>query len=157
MSKGPKVTTNQQTSGTTTNTYGLGPQADSADIRALRSSIAPVESDPSIPFAFAKERERINNSFRNPLGAYTSAATRDAANRSAGGQLQMGERVASEASRQAAQERNFQQQAAVAGMTAPSTVQTSGSSTGSIQGTQVQSPGWGASVGQLAGLGVGLI
>lgn len=157
MSKGPKTTTKQQTTGTSVNTYGLGPQADSADIRALRSSIAPVQEDPSIPFAFANEREYRGHTYRNPLGAYTTPAVRDAANRTAGEQLNMAERVASEASRQSAQERAFGQQAAVAGMTAPPVVQTGGSSTGSVQGTQTTNPGWGSTVSGIAGMGVGLL
>lgn len=157
MAKHPKTTTNQQTTGTTTNTYGWQANPGSADIDRLRASIAPVQEDPSIPFAFANERERINNSYKNPLGAFTSPAVRDAANRSAGAGLGMAERVASEASRQQAQERNFGQQATVAGYTAPVLTQTGGSSQGQIQSTQVQNPGWGSTVSGIAGMGVGLL
>src|SRR5688500_16336891 len=97
---GSKTKSKQSTTGSSVNTYGWQTNPGSADINALRASITPVQEDPSIPFAFANERERQENSYKNPLGAYTSAAVRDAAGRSGGSALNMAERVASEASRQ---------------------------------------------------------
>jgi len=155
-----KNTTNQTQTQHSSNTYGLGPQATSADITALRGMIAnPNEVDPTIAYGYGRARQDLDNSYKSPMGAYTSAATRDAVGRSAGKGLNMEAAVATSAGRREAQDRAFQQQSYLAGLTAPQTVQTSGSSTGSISGTNITStnPGVGSYISQGLGAGIGLL
>jgi hypothetical protein len=121
--------------------------------------VAPIEADPSIPYLFGAERERLNNTYNNPLGAYTSPAVRDAVNRSAGKALNMQEQQTSEASRRASQDQAFGQQSYIAQLTDPRLLQTGGSTTGTLNGTNVQqyNPGIGSYIAQGAGVGVGLL
>lgn len=160
MGSKTKNTTNQTQTQNSTMTYGTGPAPDSADIRNLRGMVAnPNEIDPRIAFNSAATRRDFNNSFMNPLGAYTTPAVRDAANRNFGRMLNMQEGVAAQGSVRDAQERAFQQQSYLAGLTAPPVVQTSGSSTGTVQGTSVSSynPGVGSYISQGLGAGIGLL
>jgi hypothetical protein len=159
MGSHSRSNTNQQTQGIVRNDYGWMTAPETADTATLRSMVAPITPDPSIPYAFAAQRQRLGNSFNNPLGAYTSPAVRDAVGRSAGKALGMEERVASELSRRAAQETAFGQQAHIAQMTDPRLVQTGGSSTGSMVGNTTQSynPGIGSYIGAAAGVGASLI
>ncbi len=138
----------------------MGPQTNSADIEKLRGQVAnPNEVDPTIAYGYARRRQDLDNSFLNPLGAHTSAATRDAAGRAAGQGINMESAVATSAGRREAQDRAFQQQSYIAGLTAPPVVQTGGTSTGTVQGTQVQTynPGIGSYISAGLGAGVGLL
>jgi hypothetical protein len=121
--------------------------------------VSPITADPSIPYAYASAREKLNNSYNNPLGAYTSPAVRDAVARSAGKGLDMQEQAASESSRRAAQDTAFGQQSYIAQLTDPRLLQTGGSSSGTLNGTSVQTynPGIGSYIAQGAGVGVGLL
>lgn len=160
MGSKTKNTTNQTQTQHSTNTYGLGPQTNSADIQALRGMVAnPNEVDPTIAYGYARRRQDLDNSYQNPLGAYTSPAVRDAAGRSAGRGLNMEAAVATSAGRREAQDRAFQQQSYIAGLTAPPVVQTGGSSTGTVQGTSVQTynPGVGSYISAGLGAGIGLL
>lgn len=159
MSSKTKTTTNQQQQGSSTATYNWMPPPETADVQALRGMVSPVQVDPSISYGYASAREGLNNSYHNPLGAYTSPAVRDAANRSAGKRLAMDEAQAASASRLASQEARFGQQSYIAQLTDPRLVQTGGTSSGTMSGTQVQSynPGIGSYIGQAAGIGVGLL
>lgn len=115
---GKKQTTTQ------TNTYGWQASPGSADIDALRGMKA--KADTSIPYLYARLRESADNSFKNPLGAYTSPAVRDAAARANSNGLGMQEAQAQQNSQNQADSVNFGRQAAVAGMTAPQLTQTGG-------------------------------
>lgn len=121
--------------------------------------VSPVTPDPGIAYSFARQRNDLGNSYKNPLGAYTSPAVRDAATRSVGQSFDMNERVASESSRRAAQDQAFGQQSYVTQLTDPNFVQTGGTSSGNMSGTQVQSynPGIGSYISQAAGVGVGFL
>lgn len=114
-------------------------------------------SDPSIPYAFAQRRQDVANSFQNPLGAYTTPAVRDAANRVTGEKLAMDESTAMQASKLAGDEAAFGRQATVAGLTSPRLVQTGGTSSG----TSTADPGWGqyarSGVGTVAQIGMSLL
>lgn len=132
IGKGPKTTQ--------TNTYTQLPVTP--QVTQLQS-MASQGSDPSIPFAYAQRREDINNSFQNPLGAYTSPAVRDASHRVANERMSIDESEAVKASKFNTDQANFGRQATVAGLTQP--VQTSGTST--------TNPGWGQYLN--AGIGAG--
>lgn len=159
---GSKTTTktNQTQSGTQTNTLGWSPNPGSADINTLRGMVAnPNEIDPTIAYNTAARRRDYNNTFKNPLGSYTTPAAREAAERSASRNMGIEEAVMASGARAAAQERAFGQQAHVAGMTAPVAYNSSSSSTGNLQGTSTQSynPGIGSYISSAAGIGVGLL
>ena len=154
---GTKTKTNQQQSGSSTASYGWQAPPETADVTALRGMVSPVTPDPGIAYSFAKQRNDLGNSYKNPLGAYTSPAVRDAATRSIGQAFDMNERVASESSRRQAQDQAFGQQSYVAQLTDPRLVQTGGSSTGTMTGTQSYNPGIGSYISQAAGMGVGLM
>jgi hypothetical protein len=109
---------------TQSNTFAYQPGAQSADIDALRGLKA--KADTSIPYQYARMRERQDNSYANPLGAYTSPAVRDAVSRNAGQGLAMDEAQAVRSSQQNADNINYGRQAGIAGMTAPQLVQTGG-------------------------------
>lgn len=106
--------------------------------------------DPTIPFAYAKQREEVGNSYRNPLGAATSSATRDAATRVTNQSLAQDEAQANAASQFNADNQNFSRQATVAQFTNPQLVQTGGStqtSGGFWSGLLTSAIGAGANLG----------
>jgi hypothetical protein len=160
MGSKTKTTTNQNTSGTQTNTLGWSANPGSADISTLRGMVKnPNEVDPTVAYNFAARRRDYNNTFQNPLGSYTTPAAREAAERSASRNMGMEEGIAAQAARSAAQEQSFGQQAHVAAMTAPVAYNSSSSSTGNMSGNSVQSynPGIGSYISQAAGIGVGFL
>lgn len=108
-------------------------------------------SDPSIPYAYAARRENYNNSFQNPLGAYTSPATRDAANRVTGERMSMDEAEAIKQSNFLASQAAFDRQGAVVNATMP--FQTGGIATAQ----QSNNPGIGHWIGTGAGIGASLL
>lgn len=136
MSKGPKQTN--------TVTYAQTPVTSQQQQLA---SMVQQGSDPTIPFAFAKRREDVNNSFFNPLGAYTTPAVRDASSRVANERMSMEENNAIQASNAQNSQQAFNRQATVADMTRP--VQTGG--------TSYTQPGWGSAVAAGAQMGVSLL
>jgi hypothetical protein len=150
----------QKQTGSQTMTYGQVPGASSADIGKLRGMVAnPNEIDPTVAYNAASRRRDYNNTFNNPLGSYTTPAAREAAERSAGRAMSMEEGVMAQAARGAAQERSFGQQSYLASLTAPTTVQTGGTSTGSMTGNSVgqYNPGIGSYIAQGAGAAAGMI
>jgi hypothetical protein len=131
---GKKKTTTQQQQ---TNTYQYLTPPTTPAVTELQGMVQKG-SDPSIPFHFAQQREDLANSYMNPLGAATSPAVRDAANRVAGQRLGMAEQEAIKASNFNANNQAFGQQSTIAGLTSPQLVQTGGTSSG----TQTQSGGF---------------
>ena len=108
-------------------------------------------SDPSIPYHYAQKRADVSNTYRNPLGAYTSSATRDAADRVTGQRMSMDEAEAIKASNYLSQQGNFDRQSVVAQLTQPQMVQTGSS------GTQSHNPGIGSYISSGAGIAASLI
>lgn len=101
---------------TQTNTYQqlpVTPQVQQLQTMVNRGS------DPSIPYAYAQRRQDVQNSYQNPLGAYTTPAVKDASERVANERLSMDEAAAIAASNYNAQQQAFGQQATVAGLTQP--------------------------------------
>lgn len=132
---------------TTTNTYQYLTPPSTPATTQLQSMVQPVTPDPTIPYSFARQREDYGNSFLNPLGAYTSPAVREAANRIAGERLSQTQNVAQQASLAEAQQRAFGQQAAVAGMLQPQLVQSGGTTMQTIPFDWMSALGVGANVG----------
>ena len=130
----------------TQNTYGSPTPFHSPATDALQGMVHQG-SDPSIPYSYAQRRQDQQNTYRNPLGAYTSSAVRDAENRVANEQGSMDEQQAVQRSRFQQQQAEFNRQLAVAGATMP--FQTGGTTTQS----QSLLPGLisaGAGIGQAA-------
>lgn len=144
-----KKTTTNQTQNQSQNTqfnntasYGEYKPTDTADISAFRD-FRP-QADPGIAAQYGAERNRLNQSFINPLGGQYSPHIADAIKRSEGRDISQRE---SQAFREGAYDVNNQragQLGSLAALTAPRLIQTgssgtgSGTSTGSMQGTQVQ-------------------
>src|SRR5438132_84442 len=80
-------TQNSQSSGAfnSANTYGQIKPEDTADIQSFRNW--QPQSDPSIPYRFARARTKLGESFNNPLGQYTTPTIREATERASEGDL----------------------------------------------------------------------
>lgn len=117
------MSTHQKTE--TKNTYGSPAPFSSPATDKLQSLVAQG-SDPSLPYSYAQKREDTLNSYNNPLGAYTSAATRDAAGRVANDRQSMDESAAIQNSNYKEQQAEFARQLGVVGATQP--FQTGGTS-----------------------------
>jgi hypothetical protein len=136
-----KQTQNQTQNVQTSNTFGWVQPPDNDDFKAIRGY--QFTADPSISYRYAAERNRYANSLSDPTGggAYFPPEMRrrvtDARNR----ELMQAESAEKSAAHQQLQGQQFAQRAAVAQLTSPRLVQTSGSSTGSMSGTTTQSGG----------------
>jgi len=136
---------------TQTNSYQyLTPPSTPATTQLQSMVQSPTQIDPSIPYSYGREREDYQNTFQNPLGAYTSPAVRDAAQRVMGERLSEGESAAEQSSRLASQGQAFGQQATVAGLTAPQLVQSGAISVTREPFDWLGAIGTGASVGAAA-------
>lgn len=134
-----------------TNTYEYKAPPNTADVSALRE-IKAVKN-PSIPYEYARIKEQSENSYKNPLGAHTSAATRDAAGRAMSRSLSQSESQANAASEFDVNNQNFNRQAVIAGMTNPQLIQTGGTTTqsgGFWSNLLMSGIGAGAGIGQAA-------
>jgi hypothetical protein len=110
---------------TQTNTYGWQTPPSTPATQQLQSMVQQGP-DPSIRYAMATGRENLENSYQNPLGAATSPAVRDAANRVAGQRYGMLENQAIQESNFNNNQANFGRQSVVAGLQQPQLVQTGG-------------------------------
>jgi hypothetical protein len=145
-----KTKVNQTQTNQFTNTYGWQTPPETADVTALRGQKATL--DPSIPYRYANMKEEFANTYKNPFGAYTTPAVRDAATRSNNERLSMAQGQAMAEGHYAADNMNFARQAAIAEMTAPRMVQTGGTSNGTVNGTTTQSGGfWSGLITQAVG------
>lgn len=134
----------QQQNSNTTNTYGYVPGAQSTDIDAVRNF--EFESDPAIPYNFARARRAISGVYGSPMGAYTTDALRQATLANQYEDLAQEEAQATRESNNSLQGMRYGQRLDTANLTQPRFVQTggttnaSGTSTGSGTSTQSQSP-----------------
>lgn len=124
---GPK--TKQASTSNTTNTYGWQAPPDWADLGGLRDF--EFQNDPSIPYAFANAKQKLEGTFDNPLGGATTQQIRDSTLRA--GYEDIGQQEA-----QAHREENYGRQALdysrladIAQMTSPRMVQTGGNTASS--------------------------
>lgn len=107
--------------------------------------------DPTIPYRYANMKKDYENSFNNPLGAYTTPAVREAANRSFGQHLAMDEAQANQKAQFNADNTNYARAVTEAQMTAPQLIQSRGNSTA----TTTESGGLlGNILGGVAGIGL---
>lgn len=136
--KGPKTTTTQQQSYSGTNSYGYMTPPETADVQKLRDF--KFTADPRIGYAFGSAKNKIANSFNNPIGGVYSPQIRDAILRSQYAQLAQGESQAQSEAGQSLQGQQWGQQAAIAGLTSPRLVQTGSSGTSSGQNVTQQQP-----------------
>lgn len=125
-----------------TSTYDFLKPPDTADISALRSHQFNI--DPTIGARVGGAIRRMQDSFNNPQGGYTTPQIRDAQMRAQERELmQMGGEQA-RAGYYDLNNQQFGQKAAVAGLTAPRLVQTgqSGTASGTMKGTATTSEPW---------------
>lgn len=125
---------------TQTNTHSYMAPPKTPEVAKLETMKAVA--DPSISYQYGKQRNAYMNSWNNPLGAASSAASRDAAARVTNQALAQDEGQALEQSQYNADNANFGRQATVAGFTQPNLVQTGG--------TQTQSGGFWSGLAQSA-------
>lgn len=102
-----------------TNTPGWSVAPETADIGALRGMVN--ERDYAVPLRnqFARAEKKLDESYQNPLGSYTTADVRDKAVREQ--KLDMQQNLGMELANAAQQnaDSRFNRQATVAGMTSP--------------------------------------
>lgn len=141
MSKKSKQTQQQNQSYNNTTSYAYQPGASSGDIDSLRDFNFDV--DPSIASSFAATRNRIANTFNNPIGGDYTPAMRDAILRSSYRDLGQQQAETHSQAYNQNQGARFGQRATVASMTAPKLVSTGSSGTGAASGTTTMSqPMW---------------
>ena len=148
MKGGPKTVQTQ----TQANTYGWQTPPSSPDVQAIRD-FRP-ERDPTIPYNFAHERRRQDESFDDVLGGYSNANTRGAAHRTMSDELTQQEAHASRGAQYDVNNQRLAQLGTVADLTNPRLVQTGGSSTGTSQTSQSI---WGPILGAAATVGAGAL
>ncbi len=145
-------TKQQSTQAFNTATSGSTSVPDTPDIQAYRDW--QPQGDPGLGYQYANARNRLNQSFDNPLGGYATPAMRDAMLRTGNRQLNQDE---SQAFRQQAYDINNQrsgQLGSLAALTRGSNTTGTSSGTGNMSGTgtatQSQS---GISWGEILGAG----
>ncbi len=158
MGKKKSVTETKQQSqqAFNTSTSGSSSVPDTPDIQAYRDF--KPQSDPGLPFQYANARNRLNDSFDNPLGGYATPAMRDAILRSGNRQLNQDE---SQAFRQGQYDVNQQRggqlgtlAALTRGTNTTGTSSGTGTMSGTGSGTQTQSGlSWGEILGAAAQVG----
>lgn len=151
---GPRTT--QQSTGSTTNTYGQISPLDDPRYAAAVGNMGgfKFDSDPRLPYSFARARKKVEGSYDNPTGAFTTPGIKDASLRASYEDIGQEEGQAYREENQGRNMMKYGQLADVAQMSAPRTVQTGGTSTQS--GTSQTNPGTfdrvmqGVSVGLMA-------
>lgn len=133
--KKTEQTQQQSTNYNNTTSYGWQTPPESKDVTALRDFNFKV--DPSIGYAFGSAKNKIADSFSNPIGGYMTPEMRDRILRSSLSNLAQQEAQAKSEAYSQLQGQQFGQRAAVAGMTAPRLVTTGSSGSGTSSGTNV--------------------
>ena len=104
------------------------PGASSPDIDALRN--AKYEIDPSIGYRAGAAKRRLDNSFTNPLGGYSTPQRDEAIRRSAGRSIDEQSGMEARAGQFDVNRLNLGKEQFLAGLTAPPLVQSGSTSTG---------------------------
>lgn len=150
MGKKTKTQTQQQQS--FQNTYGtINPQGNE-----YTQSLADWKPtvDPSVGYAFARARRKIGQTFQNPIGGYTSAATREAEQRNRYQELGQQEAQTMQEAAAAANQQEYVKRLALADLLGPKVVQTGGSGQSSGTTVQTQPLGIGSILGGIAQVGL---
>lgn len=123
------MSSKKTTTGTYDNkaTYSRMPGASSPDIDTLRNQQFQV--DPTIPYAAAASRNRLNASFINPAGGYTTPQIRDAQLHAGNRDIDQQASMATRAGQYDVNNQNYQKNAYLAALTAPPLVQSGSSGT----------------------------
>lgn len=143
-----------KTKSQSTNTYGYQTPPHWAGAEEFHNQIGQLDKgDPSIPFAFAHQREELKNRFDNPFGFNYSPEVQDAIKYSQGQNIDQAEGQAHREDYYNRQQAKLGALGAYAGMTAPTLVQTGGT----FQGTQTQpiGPALIGAAGQIGGAALG--
>lgn len=135
----------KQTQASTSNTVNTFGQISPLDDPRYAESVANLrnfqfQGDPRLPYTFARTRQRVSDTYRNPLGGHSTPQLEDAYKRAAFEDI--GQQEA-----QAYREENFGRQGVelarledIAQLSAPRTVQTGGTSSSSGTATTQQQP-----------------
>lgn len=128
----------QTTTGATTATYDYKTPPTTPALDKLASTQFQV--DPGLHAQYSTLRNRLKSGFNNPLGANYNPEVRDAIIRSGDEQLGQDEANAYRGGQFDVNKLNYSRDATVAGMSAPTLVQTGGTSSGTGTTVQSQSP-----------------
>lgn len=148
---GKKKATQQQQqtqSHNSTTSYGWQNVPETSDIKAVRDF--QFTADPAIGYAFGSAKNKIADSFSNPIGGYYSPQMRDKILQSSLSNLAQQEAQAKSEAHHNLQGQVFGQRATVASMTNPRLVSTGSSGTGTSSGTNTTTQG-GDLLGQIIG------
>lgn len=153
---GPRTTQQQASTSNTTNTYGqISPLDDSRYAEAVGKVAGfKYQRDPRIAYTYGHARQNINDSYDNPQGGYTTPQLRDASRNAAFGDMAQNEAQEYRNENYGRQAIDYAQLADVAQMSAPRTVQTSGSTEGKGTSTSQTNPGVFDMITQGASLGI---
>ncbi len=153
MGKKQKQTTQQnQQQSYNANTASSTSVPDTPDIQAYRAW--QPQTDPGLSYQYANARNRLNQSFDNPLGGYATPAMRDAIQRSGNRQLNQDESQAFRAGAYDVNQQKAGQLGTLAGLTrgTNSTGTSSGTGTSNMTGTSTsQESGLGTWLPQVLG------
>lgn len=141
-------TSDYHNTGSNKNTFDWLQMPDSADINNLRNTKETI--DPSLDYSFSRGKADLRSSFQNPLGAYTTAATRDATQRSLEGDLEQNYGAQRRTAYNDIQNRSASRKAMLANLTAPRMVQSGSESTATGSASQSSQ---GSSTGNYTGTG----
>ncbi len=127
---------------------------DTPDIQAYRQW--QPQTDPGLSYQYANARNRLNQSFDNPLGGYATPAMRDAIQRSGNRQLNQDESQAFRAGAYDVNQQKAGQLGNLAQLTRGQKNVSSGTGTSNMTGTSTQTQSgisWGEILGAAAQIG----
>jgi hypothetical protein len=135
---GKKTKTEQkQDTNQSYNTASSTSVPDTPDIQAYRAW--QPQTDPGLSYQYANARNRLNQSFDNPLGGYQTAAMTDAIKRSGNRQLNQDEAQAFRSGAYDVNQQKAGQLGNLASLTRGQNSTASGTGTSNMQGTTTQS------------------
>lgn len=134
---GSKQKSTQNTSFNNTSSYGWQETPEPEGSKAVRDFT--FTKDPVIGYSFARARQDLQDSYKNPIGGFYSPNMRDSQIRAGLATLGQLEAQANSEAGQQLQSSQFGQRTAYASLTAPRLTQTSSSGTGTQQGVTQQS------------------
>lgn len=140
---GSKQKQTQQSTTASTNTYGqISPLDDSRYAEAVGNlGNFQFQSDPRLPYTYARTRQRVDDTYQNKLGGYSTPQLEDAYKRAAHEDIGQQESQAYREENYGRQGMEYAKLSDVAQMSAPKTVQTGGTSSSSGNATTSQQPG----------------
>lgn len=133
--------------------YGWQQSPDSPDIEAYRSY--KPQADPGIGYQYANQRNKLNSSFIDPLGGYSTPQMRDAQKRTGLRELGQDEAQAHRAGAYDVNQQRMGQLGSLAALTAPRLTQTGSSGTSSGTQNTTQGNNLFGDILQVAGVAAG--